>query len=130
VLAGAVERDEVCLMRRGELGLLAAQPALGLGDLHALACARANQVGLELSDHGQHVGQQPPDRIGRVVHRAAEVSLTCRRVSSSAIARAPGSDRASRSSLVTTSSSPARQAASARRSPGRSRLVPVKPWST
>jgi hypothetical protein len=31
--------------------------------------------------------------------------------------------------LVTAKVSPARQAASANRSPGRSRLVPVRPWS-
>jgi len=33
------------------------------------------KVGLELGDHGQHVEQQPPDRIGRVVHRRAERKL-------------------------------------------------------
>jgi len=43
---------------------------------------------------------------------------------------ASGSDRVSRSSLVTTKVSPARQVAKASRSPGRSRLVPVRPWST
>jgi hypothetical protein len=43
------------------------------------------------------------------------------------MSRASGSDRASRSSLVTTIVSPARQAASANRRPGRSRLVPVRP---
>jgi hypothetical protein len=45
-------------------------------------------------------------------------SLTSRAASSSAMARAWGSDRASRSSFVTTSVSPARHAASACRSPG------------
>jgi len=29
----------------------------------------------ELCDHGQHVEQQPPDRVGRVVHRPAEAEL-------------------------------------------------------
>jgi len=53
-----------------------------------------------------------------------------RRVSTSTMSRASGGDRASRSSLVTTSVSPARQAASASRRPGRTRLVPVMPWST
>jgi hypothetical protein len=43
---------------------------------------------------------------------------------------ASGTERASRSSLVTTRVSPSRQAASASRSPGRSRFVPVRPWST
>ena len=35
--------------------------------------AQPNQVGLELSDHREHVEQQPPDRVRRVVHRSAEV---------------------------------------------------------
>ena len=50
-------------------------------------------------------------------------------VSSPAMSRASGRERASRSSLMTTRVSPARQAASASRSPGRARLVPVRPWS-
>jgi hypothetical protein len=57
------------------------------------------------------------------------LSLTRRRVRSSTMSRASGSERASRSSLVTTSVSPSRQAASASRKPGRSRLIPVNPWS-
>lgn len=55
------------------------------------------------------------------------LSLTLRLVSSSKMSRASGSDRASRSSLVTTNVSPARPAASANRSLARSRLVPVRP---
>jgi hypothetical protein len=31
-----------------------------------------NQVGLELGDHGEHVEQQPADRVVRVVHRPAQ----------------------------------------------------------
>ncbi len=61
------------LLARGELGLLATQAALGLGDSHAFTRARADQVGFELGDHGRHVEQQSPDGIGRVTHRAAEV---------------------------------------------------------
>ncbi len=49
-----------------EPGLLAAQSALGLGDLHALAGAEPGQVGLELGNHGQDVEQKPPDGIGGV----------------------------------------------------------------
>jgi hypothetical protein len=45
---GAVQRDEVGLLAGAELGLLAAQPALGAGDVHALAGAHPDQVGLEL----------------------------------------------------------------------------------
>ena len=73
--AGPVQRDEMRLLARCELGLLAAQATLGLGKLHALARARANQVGFELGDHGQHVEQEASDRVGRVVHRATEVEL-------------------------------------------------------
>ena len=75
MLAGGVEGDEMSLLARAELGLLAAQAAPGLGDLHALAGAHADQVGLELGDHREHVEQEPADRIGRVVHRPAEVEL-------------------------------------------------------
>ena len=50
---------------------------------------------------------------------------TCRTVSSSAMALASGSDRASRSSLVTTNVSPSRQAARASRRPGRSLFARV-----
>ena len=72
VPAGAVQQ-EVRLLARGELGLLATQAALGVGDSDAFTRACADQVGFELGDHGQHVEQQSPDRIGRAVHRAAEV---------------------------------------------------------
>jgi hypothetical protein len=51
------------------------------------------------------------------------LSLTSRLVSSSAMARASGTERASRSSLATTRTSPARTAASASGRPGRARLV-------
>ena len=37
VPAGAVQLDQVGLLARAELGLLAAQPALGSGDRHAFA---------------------------------------------------------------------------------------------
>ena len=58
------------------------------------------------------------------------LSRTPRWVSSSTMSRASGTERASRSSFVTTRVSPSRQAARASRSPGRSRFVPVRPWST
>ena len=73
MLAAAVQLEEVLLLARRELGLLAAQAALGLGDLHALARARAYEIGFELGDHGQNVEQQPPDGVGGVVHGAAQV---------------------------------------------------------
>lgn len=64
--------DEVRFLLGADLGLLAAQAAFGLGDLHAFAGAHPDQIGLELGDHRQDVEQQPADR---VVHRAAEVEL-------------------------------------------------------
>jgi hypothetical protein len=73
VRPGAIERDEVRLLALGQLGLLAAEAALGLGDLHALARARAPDVGLDLGDHGPDVEEQPSHRVGGVVDRAAEV---------------------------------------------------------
>jgi hypothetical protein len=85
-----------------------------------------SKIGLELGDHRQGREQQPSDRIGRAVHRAADVQLHSAAVSSSTMSRASGTERASRSSLVTTRVSPRRQAAKASRRQGRSRLVPVR----
>ena len=85
-----------------EVRLLVATTSLDLGDLHALSGAEPDQIGLELGHHREHVEQEPPDGVGRVVDRPAQVQLTCRAVSSSAIARASGRDRARGSSLVTT----------------------------
>jgi hypothetical protein len=42
------QRDQVGFMLAVELGLLAAEPALGLRDLHTLTGAESDQVGLEL----------------------------------------------------------------------------------
>jgi hypothetical protein len=110
-----------------EIGLLAAQPALGLGGLHALDRAKPNQVGLELRDHREDVEQQPPDRVGRVIDRAAERKADLAR--GELVGDRPGIGQSPRQTveLVTTEVSPARQAARASRSPGRSRLVPVRP---
>ncbi len=55
------------------------------------------------------------------------LSLTPAAVSSSRMSRASGTDRARRSSFVTTRVSPRRQAANASRSPGRDRFRPVNP---
>jgi len=51
VFAGSVQRDEVRLLARVELGLFAAQAALGLRDPHALAGPQPDEVGFELGDH-------------------------------------------------------------------------------
>jgi hypothetical protein len=73
VAAGPPERDELGLPGGLELGLLAAQPALGFRDGHALAGARPGEVGLELGDHRQDGEQQPADRVGGIVDGPAEV---------------------------------------------------------
>jgi hypothetical protein len=58
-----------------QLGLLTAQPSFGPGDLHGLPSGQPKQVSFELSDHSQDVEQQPPDRVGGVVHRPAQVQM-------------------------------------------------------
>jgi hypothetical protein len=74
--------------------------------------AQADQVGLELGHHREHIEQQPSDGTGVSYTDPPRFKLTRRAVSSAAIARASGRERASRSSLVTTTVSPARHAAS------------------
>jgi hypothetical protein len=64
VLAAVHQRDEVRFLAAVELGLLATQPAFGLGDLHALAGAEPDQVGLDYVD-----SFGPSSRMaGRTVH--------------------------------------------------------------
>ena len=106
--------------RRRPLAFATASPFAGAGP---------GEVGLELGDHRQHGEQEPADRIGGVVDRAADVEPNAL-VSSSTMSRASGTEWASRSSFMTTRVSPSRQAARASRSLGRSRFVPVRPWST
>jgi len=50
VLAAVQQGGVVCFLSAVELGLLAAQPALGLGDLYALAGAEPDQVGFNYVD--------------------------------------------------------------------------------
>lgn len=54
------------------MGCLPRGPALGPGDGHPFAGAHADQVGLKLGDHAEHVEQQPPDGVGGVADAAAE----------------------------------------------------------
>ena len=50
VLSAVVQGDEAFFMGGGELGLLPAEPAHGLGNLHALESAGADEVGFEFDD--------------------------------------------------------------------------------
>ena len=51
VLAAVHQRYEARFLATVELGLLAPQPALGLGHLHPFTSAKPDQVGLELGHH-------------------------------------------------------------------------------
>jgi hypothetical protein len=60
--------------------LLAAEPAFRLRDLHAFTRSGADEIGLEFSDHREHVEQQSSDRVERIMDRAAdaEFDVLCR----------------------------------------------------
>ena len=122
VVSRLVQGDQVGFLAGVQLGLLAPQPTFGLGNFHAFSCPKADQVGFELCDHGQYIEQRSPHRIAGVVHHPVEAELD---ISAGEIVdNCPSvpSDRANRSSLVTTSVSPDRQAARASLRPGRWRL--------
>ena len=51
VLTGLEQADQMCFLPGIELGLLAAEPTLGLRYLHPFSGAQPDQVGLELRDH-------------------------------------------------------------------------------
>jgi hypothetical protein len=111
-----------CLPRR-----FAAEPTLGLRYLHPFSGAQPDQVGLELRDHGQHVEQQPADRVVGVVDRGAETETDLPGGEFVGDRPRVGQRPGEGSSLATTRVSPSRQAAIASRRPGRSLLVPVRP---
>src|SRR3954452_24135648 len=130
VLATVYQRDQVRLLATVELGLFAAQPTLGLGDLYAFAGTKPDQVGLELSHHREHVEQQPTDSVGGVVARPTKREAGLPRGEFVGDRSGVGRGSGQAVELGDHQRVPARQAASASRSPGRSRLVPVRPWST
>jgi hypothetical protein len=67
VLTSLIEADEVGFLELGEFGLLSAEPALGLGDLHAFTGPSPYEVGFTFGNHGQDVEQQSANRIRRIV---------------------------------------------------------------
>ena len=79
VLATIKQSHQVRFLPVIKFGLLTPQMPFGLGDLHPLSCAQPNQVGLELGDHCEHIEEQPDDRVGRVVHRSAQVETNLTR---------------------------------------------------
>src|ERR1035437_2483261 len=130
VLAAIEQSHQVSFLPMVQLGLLATQTPFGLGDLHSLSCAQPNQLGLETRRPSRTLNSSRPTGSVGSYTDPPRLNRTWPAVSSSAMALASGSDRASRSSLMTTSVSPSRQAARASRRPGRSLFVPVSPWST
>jgi hypothetical protein len=130
VRAGAIQLDQVRLLPRAELRLLAAQSALGSGYRHPFACSSTSKIRFKFRGHGQRGEQEPADRVGRVVHRSADVQPDAAGGQLVDDVTRVGDGAGHRSSLVTTRVSPRRQAARASRRPGRARLVPVSPWST
>src|SRR5512133_1290490 len=128
--AEVVQLEQVLGLVRLELRLLAAQPTLGFRYFHpSRVPSRIRSASNSATIANTLNSSRPTGSAGSWID-PPRLSLTFLFVSSSRMSRASGSDRASRSSLVTTNVSPARQAARANRSPGRSRLAPVKPWST
>jgi hypothetical protein len=122
--------DQGRFLRGLELGRLPAQSALGLRNGDPFAGAGPGEVGLELGDHRQHGEQQPADRIGGVVDRAADVEPDAT-VSEFVDDVAGVWHRTGEAIEFGDDQGGAfRQAARASRSPGRSRFVPVRPWST
>ncbi len=75
MFAALVDLDQVILLRRGQFGLLAAQPASSFGDLHPFAGACSDQVGLEFSDHREHLEEEPADWVGGVMDGTADSEL-------------------------------------------------------
>ena len=65
VLASMKQSHHVCFLPMVQLGLFTTQTPFGFGDFHPLPGAQPNQVRLEISDHREHVEQQPADRTGR-----------------------------------------------------------------
>ena len=64
---------DVTLLSRAEFRLPALEFPLSLGDGHALASTRGDQVGFELCDHRQCREHELADWVGGVVNGAAQV---------------------------------------------------------
>jgi len=69
VLTRLMEIEEMRRLTTRQLWLLAFQSPLRLGDSHSLTGAGTDEVGLKLSNHGQHVQQQLTDGIIRAMGR-------------------------------------------------------------
>jgi len=113
MVAAVMHPAQLFLLFEGEFGLLPPKFSFRAGNGHSLTGAHADQVGFELGEGGKDVENILP--IGSVGSYTLEprASFTPRAIRESAISRASGTDRASRSSFGTTSISPRRTAARA-----------------
>jgi hypothetical protein len=70
-----VHLHQVFLLRGGEFRLFAAESSFRFRDLHTFASSGADQVGLELSDHGEHVEQQSAHWVVGIVDGSSDAEL-------------------------------------------------------
>jgi hypothetical protein len=104
-LAAIEQGHQVRFLPLIKLGLLTTQTSFGPGYLHGLPGAQPNLVGLERSDHrARSTAAGRPGRSGRAPTRPVETNLAGGELVGDGAGS--GSDRASRSSLVTTNVSP------------------------
>jgi hypothetical protein len=73
--AEVVQLQQMFCLVRLQLRLLAAQPTLSLRYFHPFPGAQSDQISLELRHHRQHIEQQPPRRVGRIMDRPAKAEL-------------------------------------------------------
>ena len=100
---------------------------MAFATLDPFSGAQPDQVGLELRDHGQHVEQQPADRVIGVVDRGTETETDLPGDEFGGDRPRVGQRPGEAVELGHHQVSPSRQAAIASRRPGRSRVVPVRP---
>jgi hypothetical protein len=108
---------------------LRARP-LSPGDLHALAGAHPDQVGLEFGDHREDIEQQPPDWVVRVIERPADVQLHPGAGEFAGDVAGVGEGAGEPVEFGDHEGVPGPAGGQRLAQPDRDRLVPVRPWST
>lgn len=120
---------ELGLLLGAELGLFAAQLSLGAGRGHAFLGPGPQEVDFEFGEDRQDGEGRFARGIGGVVDLPTERERDAAIDEVVTMVRASGTERASRSSLGTTTVSPVRTAASAWSRPGACSGGPVSTWS-
>ena len=113
-----------------EFRLLAPEMPLRFGDLHSFASSEPNEVGLKLGNHGEDVEEQSSDGIGGIVDGPTQVQT--HRSNRKFVGDRPCIREGPRQPIELGDNQRVAFSTCARasRRPGRSRLVPVSPWST